>query len=669
MSRHASSSFASRPSELPRPRNLPHVPALDGARGIAVGLVLAYHFEVPGVRGGFLGVDLFFVLSGFLITTLLVGESSATGRIDLVHFWYRRGRRLLPALFLLLGVIAIWATTIDPVEKGTVRWDLLASLGYVVNWRFIVTGQSYFAEFVNASPVRHLWSLAIEEQFYMVWPIVVGAAAFVVSRWRRWGRRAILTVLVASAVGSILLMAVTFDAADASLAYYSTFARAHELLIGAIAALVIASRHPVRSVIERQAAPLASLGLAAVVGCAVLVGDTDSIYYLGGSAIFSIAAAVLIASLVVARDAQGPAHRLLAFAPLAWLGAVSYGVYLWHWPLVVWLTPGLDGPALVVVRLGATLAIASASFYALERPIRRGRIGRVALRPSIAFAAAGVCILLLASGTVLATRGWQPVPEALREEVALQVAPLPSVDRVTSVGPASSVGPAGSRGGTVGIVGDSIARSLYPGFAAAGADRGLKVVSAALAGCAIGDSLRIEEGAINARAKRCVKDAPGLQEELVRTHDPDVIVWYSGRDRYDILAGDRVLAAGSLAWRDVVFADWDRTLGRLRAGGAEVRLLLPFFNEGSDPERCTDQAALGRDDCTKPLQNGALRMVYREWAARHPADVSLVDIAARLCHADPCPATLDGIDLRRGDDIIHFSLEGATLVAGWLLDS
>ena len=626
-------------------------------------LVLAYHFEIPGIRGGFLGVDLFFVLSGFLITTLLVTEASATGRIDLVQFWYRRARRLLPALFLLLGVLAIWSSTVSPVEKGTLRWDLLASLGYVLNWWFIATGQSYFADFVGASPVRHLWSLAIEEQFYLAWPIAVAIATVAVARWSRSGRRAVLGVLLAALVGSVALMAATFDPGEPSVAYYSTFARAHELLIGAVAALIGASGHVLRAVIARHASLLAVAGLAAALAAALLIDDTASIYYLGGSVLFSIASAVLIAALVIGKDSDGPVHRALRVAPLVWLGALSYGVYLWHWPLVVWLTPastGLDGAPLALLRLAATLAIASASFYLVERPIRQGRLGPIRLRPSVAFAAAGVAILVLSGGTVLATRGWQPVPQELREDVALQVAPRPS-----ATGSAPSVPP---QVATVGIIGDSIARSLYPGFAAVGAERGMTVVSAALAGCAVGDTLRIEDGKVNARGRRCVKDAPTLQQRLVEEHDPDVIFWYSGRDRYDIRAGDVAIAAGSPEWLEMVFADWDRTLARLRAGGAEVRLVLPFFNEGSDPERCVDADALGRDDCTKPLQNGALRNVYRAWASRHPGDVSVVDVALRLCPSDPCPATLDGVDLRRETDIIHFSLEGASMVAGWMLD-
>ena len=399
---------------------------------------------------------------------------------------------------------------------------------------------------------------------------------------------------------------------------------------------------------------LAVLALLVVVGAGVVLRDTDAGYYRGGSVLFSVAVAVLIASLVVGRERSGVAARVLGLGPIVWLGVISYGVYLWHWPMVVWLTPtstGLDGPALFALRLGLTLLVAGVSFVLIERPIRHGRLGPIRLRPLTAFAAAAVCLIVLSAGSVLATRGWKPVPAFLSEDSTMQVTK------------------ARDEAGVVGIVGDSIARSLYPGFAAAGKPHHYTTASAALAGCAVGDQMRVEEdGALARQTERCIRQAPELQDELVRVYDPDVIYWYTGRDRYDIRAGDRTLQAGGPEWRAAAYADWDRTLQRLRARGAAVHLVLPFFNEGSDPARCTLPSDLELESCTQPLQNGALRQLYVDWASRHPGEVTVVDVADRLCPADPCPERLDGIKLRRAGDIIHFSQKGARIVADWLLD-
>ena len=322
--------------------------------------------------------------------------------------------------------------------------------------------------------------------------------------------------------------------------------------------------------------------------------------------------------------------------------------------MVVWLTPtstGLDGPGLFALRLVATLAIAGISFIVVERPIRQGRLWHIRLRPLTAFAAAAACLVVLSAGSVLATRGWQPVPAFLREDAVLQVSRATGEKAV------------------IGIVGDSIARSLYPGFAAADTARHYTTVSAAMAGCAVGDQQRVEEnGAPTRQTQRCTLQAPELQSRMVRAYRPDVIYWYTGRDRYDIRAGDRVLQAGSPEWLAAAYADWDRTLARLRTKGAEVRLVLPFFNEGSDPAHCIEPADLAVEACTQPLQNGALRQVYRDWAARHPGEVTVVDVADRLCPTAPCLTAIDGVALRRPGDIIHFSNDGARIVADWLLD-
>jgi peptidoglycan/LPS O-acetylase OafA/YrhL len=634
---------------------LKHVPALDGVRGIAIALVLAYHFEVPGVRGGFLGVDLFFVLSGFLITTLLLDEHRASSRIDLVGFWYRRARRLLPALFLLIAVVVIVAVWATPIEKGELRWDLLAALGYAANWRFIAAGQSYFNEFMTASPVRHLWSLAIEEQFYLAWPLIVSAGF--VALWvgtrvlRGWKLGAAL--LGIAALGSAALMALTYHEADPSLAYFSTFARAHELLVGALAAVLLAHVSRMRSVIGQYAGAIAATGLLAVLIAGVLTGDTDAAYYLGGSLLFSLAAAALIVALVVGATSRGSAHRILRLRPLVWLGVISYGVYLWHWPLTIWLRPEIvhvDGPLLFALRLGATLLIASASFYLVERPIRRGTLGPIRLRPAIALVAAVAGFAVLSTGTVLATRGWEPLPIFLTEDPVLQVNPVD--DSV----------------GTVALVGDSVALSIYPGMRREAAALGLTTVSAAVPGCGVGDALRIEEtGILQWKTERCAETIPALQTQMIHDHDPDVVFWHSQRDRYDIRDAGLNLYAPTSEWRRALYADWDETLERLRAGGAKVVLILPLFAEKTDPNECGGQEGLETPECVDPiLSNGALRTIYNEWAATHPDDLVVIDEAARMCPEAPCPAVLDGVNLRR--DHIHFSAGGGALLTRWLFD-
>jgi peptidoglycan/LPS O-acetylase OafA/YrhL len=620
---------------------------------VAIALVLAYHFGVPGLPGGFLGVDLFFVLSGFLITTLLLDEHRATGRINFVQFWYRRARRLLPALFLLIAAIAAWAALLaSAVEKGPLRWDLLASLGYVANWRFIVAGQSYFTEYITASPLRHLWSLAIEEQFYVVWPLLAaGALAWLRAR-DGWSWPVATIGLVLAAVGSSVLMGATYREADPSLAYYSSFARAHELLVGAVAAVLLASSPTFRGAVASRARPIGAAGLVLVLVAAVLASDRAAAYYLGGSLLFSIASASLIVAIVAGRDRGGSTQRLLSLRPLVALGMISYGVYLWHWPMTVWLRPdttGLDGVPLFLLRLGVTLAVSIISFVVVEQPIRRGRLGPMRLRPALTLAAALVGLFVLATGSVLATRGWRPPPAFLSDQMMLQV---------HAVGDANA---------TVGIVGDSVALSVYPGMWRVGESRGFTTVSAAVAGCGVGGALRIDaDGALQWKTEDCAESVPEMQREMIRDHDPDVIFWHSQRDRQDIRLGERNLRAPTNAWRQALYDDWDLTLERLRSGGALVVLVPPFHTERGDPAECDGPAGLATAACIEPtFANGALRTIYLDWAARHP-DLTVLDLADRLCPSAPCPPVIDEVNLRR--DLIHFSSSGAQMVSRWLLD-
>ncbi len=633
--------------------SLEHVPALDGVRGIAVALVLAYHFEVPGLGGGFLGVDLFFVLSGFLITSLLLREFASTGRIDLVRFWLRRARRLLPAVFLFIGIAALFAATASPFDKASLRGDLLSSIFYVTNWRFITVGQSYFAEYATPSPVRHLWSLAIEEQFYILWPILVlGALAVIMRSRRRLAARFVAAILVAAAAASAVLLAISWNETDPSLAYYSTLTRAHELLLGALGAALLFYRPGVREAIRRRAGLVTAIGLGGILAAGLLMSDTDAFYYMGGSVLFSLVAVVLVLAVMTANGSRSIATRALEVRPLVWLGAVSYGVYLWHWPMAVLVTPestGLDGLPLLAIRIGATLLIAAASFYIVERPIRRGRIRHIRLEPRIAFSGAAVIAVGLAGLTVAGTRGAQPLPSFLSDNMDIIGSTIPGAH------------------GTVALIGDSVAMSLYPGLVHEAGAAGLNVVSATFPGCSSGDTLRADDtGKLFHSARTCARNAVEKQSELIATDDPSVVFWLSSRDRYSIKVDGVLLPSGSQEWRKAVYADWDRTLARLTRSGAPVALILPLYGETGIPSKCAGLEYLAEAKCITPwVLNGPLRALYADWAKGHPDKVVVIDIVDELCPTVPCPADIDGIHLRM--DGVHLTTEGSILVARMVL--
>lgn len=377
--------------------SLGHFPALDGLRGVAIAAVVVYHFLPGRFSGGFLGLDLFFVLSGFLITSLLLESRRSRGSVDIRGFYSRRFRRLMPAALLTLAAIAVLAPLLSAVTVG-LRLDLLSALGYVANWRFAFSGQSYVAQFSDPSPVRHFWSLAVEEQFYLLWPLAIAAGSALAARYLRAGlRRPVAAVALAlAALASAGLMWYWYDPfSDPSRLYYGTDTRAFELLIGALAAVVVG--HPRR---VRARRPLLVLGLLAAVGCVVptLLWSADSaVYYRGGAFVFACSAALLIVSCLP----QGsPLGKVLSVRPLCWLGLVSYGVYLFHWPVELWLTPdrvGLGGATLFVLKVAVTLALAIVSYRLLELPIRRRRgiISRLPARVVVPAAFSGVLVLAL----------------------------------------------------------------------------------------------------------------------------------------------------------------------------------------------------------------------------------------------------------------------------------
>ena len=348
--------------------SLGYQPALDGLRALAVIGVLLYHADVSWAPGGFLGVDAFFVLSGFLITSLLVDEWRKHGRIDLRAFWARRARRLLPALVLVIVAVGAYALFVArPDELDRIRGDAFGSLLYVANWRQLFES-SYFAQLATPSPLRHTWSLGIEEQWYLVWPLAL-LLALRFTGARRW---LVIVVTSALAIGSAVLMALLFDAHDPSRVYYGTDTRAQALLVGAVLALLVMRprRRPRQSRATAGMVGLEVVGIIAVVYLGWLwthVADTSTWMYSGGFLVEAVAVAALI--VAATRPYSPILGPLLSIAPLRAIGRISYGVYLWHWPVYVYLTPartGLDDGALLFVRLAATFGLAVLSYRLIE---------------------------------------------------------------------------------------------------------------------------------------------------------------------------------------------------------------------------------------------------------------------------------------------------------------
>jgi peptidoglycan/LPS O-acetylase OafA/YrhL len=357
-------------------------PGLDGLRALAVLAVIAFHEQAPAMPGGFLGVDIFFVLSGYLITDLLAAHWDRSGRLDLRGFWARRARRLLPALAVLLVVVTVAAAVIEPDQLGRLRPALLAAVTYSSNWWQAWQHQSYFTTLGPPPPYRHLWSLAIEEQFYLVWPLILAlllAGTMAVSR----GKRARAAVAWAGAAGSALAMAVIYvPGADPSRVYYGTDTRAAALLVGAALALT----WPMAKLRAASSQMCQRLDLAGIVGIAVLAwaaghyADSDAALYPVGLAIIALAAGAVVMSAA----ASGTIAGMLAWAPLRWLGRRSYGIYLWHWPVIALAIavagPGPQNAWMWIAETTAAIALAAASWRWIEAPILRDGFRPTVLR-------------------------------------------------------------------------------------------------------------------------------------------------------------------------------------------------------------------------------------------------------------------------------------------------
>ncbi len=422
-----------KPTFVGRPTpHLGYLPSLDGIRAIAVLAVMIFHSAVPWLPGGFLGVDVFFVLSGFLITSLLLQEVERTGGIDFKRFYLRRIRRLVPAFLAVILVSALLILLFAQDAAGKYREDVLASALYVNNWFNIFSDQSYFEAIGRPPMLQHLWSLAVEEQFYLIWPTVL---LFTFRRRLRDGVRrvAIIGVFASTALMAIMSfwLAMPTDN-DASRLYFGTDTHAMTILAGAALATAWRPKALPRKLALQPRIALSAIGLVALALMAwffINITDQSAFLYRGGFLVF---AGICVVVIAVATHPAIAASRLLGIAPLVYIGKRSYGLYLWHWPIFNILRPGIDigltGIPALILQFALTFGAAELSYRYLEMPVRNGDIGRiwaswkeqgVALKRATIAAAVSVVVVL---------------------GLSVSVAALPAVDSSTYLSGATEVG-------------------------------------------------------------------------------------------------------------------------------------------------------------------------------------------------------------------------------------
>ncbi len=382
-----------------RAGHLPHFPALDGIRGVALVAILLTHAGISWAPGGFIALTVFFTLSGFLITSLLLVERSETGTVRLDNFWVRRARRLVPAIVIAFLLIAALLPSIDNPPRGLIG-DAVAASVWVANWRFVFAHRTYADIFSSPSPFQHFWSLAVEEQFYLLFPPLL---VVLIGRARRVPRRKIAAVVGALAAASFGASLYVSSTSSRFRAYYGTDVRAIEILVGVLLAVALCKRATDggSGLPRRLSQVLGVAGAAVLVWAFIVFKETDRGIYRGGFLAVALASAMLVTS---ALDRGTLAERTLSWRPFVFLGTISYGVYLYHWPIFLALTEGRTGLStvpLLAVRLALTLSLAYLSHRFVEQPIRRnGLPTHIAPAAWLNGALAGLALIALASGQI-----------------------------------------------------------------------------------------------------------------------------------------------------------------------------------------------------------------------------------------------------------------------------
>ena len=616
------------------PDAMPRMRGLDGLRGLAVLAVLCFHADFTWARGSYLGVSLFFTLSGFLITSLLIREAERTHHVALVRFWGRRLRRLAPAALLTLLLVCLFGAFVATAnQRLTLRGDLWAALGNVSNWRFLSGGRSYATLFSDPSPLQHFWSLAIEEQFYLAVPLVVAACAAYASRRSARGRharkvplRAVLAVVAGVlAIASVGLQVVF---ANQDRIYYGTDTRMWELLAGVLLACALTGVR-IPQWVSGTAAVVGVVAFAVMLWSWSQVGfESAWLYHDAGLAVFALVDVTVVFAVIV----PGPLRVLCSWRPLVEIGLISYGLYLYHWPVYLWLDPhrtGLHGWSLFLVRIGVTAALAIASFFLVELPIRN-RTWPTSWRAPVAWIGGIALVALMVPIAVSPPRANQVITNADFAEADRLVQQAQRTPVTTRPGTAPSTAAAGV---TVPaplatyVVGDSTGAMLAGALALLQQQTGqVSVRSDAVATCGFVavDLERWADGSIGPEKPQCATQHDTWTTTLASWR-PDAILLVSGApntssfQRQDV-AGGAWPDVSQPAGRAAVLAGMEQTadvLGRAAPGVPLLWLTAPY----TERTRVAD-GDVG-DSGSAPNRIAAYNSLIDEVARTHPAVVKV----------------------------------------------
>lgn len=615
--------------------------------------------------GGFIGVDVFFVLSGFLITSLLLDELRRAGRIDLAGFWIRRARRLLPALMLMVLTVSV-ARELFPYQALTgLRNDAIAAFLWVANWRFIAQKTDYFTQGAPPSPLQHTWSLGVEEQYYLVWPaLLIAVTLLLAARARRSVRQATVggvrftafVIAVAGGLASAVAAIALTSETTRDRSYFGTDTRVQALLVGSAAAALLVGDWPslnrgwclIRTRWGRRIARF--LPLVGLAGLAVAT------HYATGSAnefrhglLIAVAVAAVLVVAPVTLEQRGAIARILAWRLLVWLGTISYGIYLWHWPIFLTLNgerTGWSGAALFAARCGATVAVAGASRWLIEQPIRRWRPVRVRLLPlavaTVATAAAATMFVVpMETGPGLS-------------EVGLP----PGVSAVAAVSPSPPAPRDPHRPFTVSVFGDSIGWTLMhylpptPGFG---------FIDHTVIGCSLvrGTPYRYIGQTLDQRTE--CDTWPGRWSAQINQDRPDVALLIIGRwETVDRVNEGRWTHIGEPTFDSYLNAELQRALDILSSNGIRVVIAtVPYSRGGEKPD-----GRLYPED--QPDRVNQWNTMLRNTINRR-SNVEILDLNKKLCPDGIYTTKVDGIPVR--SDGVHLTAEGVRWLIPWLEES